>query len=189
LFKARKEAAQADIIVVNHHLLMSDIAVRRVSGNWGEAAVLPAYNRLVIDEGHHLEDAAATHLGSTVSRRSLARLFNRLDRRGRGLLAALIARLSLSNDLLSVASSDLVSTRLFPGTEAARTKSSALFDILEQLLEESGDSVLRLTDAFADHQIWRAGLRRELEDTLGEINLLADGLELVRERLESGSRV
>ena len=56
----------------------------RVSGNWGEAAVLPAYNRLVIDEGHHLEDAAATHLGSTVSRRSLTRLFNRLERRGKG---------------------------------------------------------------------------------------------------------
>ena len=188
-FKARRTAAEADVIVVNHHLLMSDVAVRRVSQNWGEAAVLPAYRRLVIDEGHHLEDAAATHLGSTVSRRSLARLFNRLDRRGKGLLAALMARLSLSNDLLSVASSDLVSTRLFPGTEAARSKSAALFDLLEQLLEASGDSVLRLTDAFADHQIWRAGLRRELEDTLGEINLLADGLDLVRERFESGSRV
>src|SRR6185437_14838958 len=79
LFKARKTAAQADVIVVNHHLLLSDIAVRRASGNWGEAAVLPAYTRLVIDEGHHLEDAAATHLGATVSRRALQRLFNRLD--------------------------------------------------------------------------------------------------------------
>jgi ATP-dependent DNA helicase DinG len=80
LFKARKEAAQADVIVVNHHLLLSDLAVRRASGNWGESAVLPAYTRLVIDEGHHLEDAAAAHLGATVSRRSLQRLFNRLDR-------------------------------------------------------------------------------------------------------------
>ena len=73
LFKARREAAQADVIVVNHHLLLSDLAVRRASGNWGEAAVLPAYTRLVVDEGHHLEDAAATHLGATVSRRSLQR--------------------------------------------------------------------------------------------------------------------
>ncbi|HEY9227066.1 MAG TPA: JAB domain-containing protein, partial [Gemmatimonadaceae bacterium] len=104
LFKARREAAQADVIVVNHHLLLSDLAVRRVTGNWGEAAVLPAYQRLVIDEGHHLEDAAAAHLGTTVSRRSLQRLFSRLDRRGRGLLGALIARLSISDDLLSAAS-------------------------------------------------------------------------------------
>src|SRR5213075_728641 len=43
LFKARREASQADVIVVNHHLLLSDLAVRRATGNWGEAAVLPAY--------------------------------------------------------------------------------------------------------------------------------------------------
>ena len=188
-FKARREAAQSDVIVVNHHLLMSDVAVRRVSQNWGEAAVLPAYTRLVIDEGHHLEDAAASHLGAMVSRRSLVRLFNRLDRRGKGLLSALLMRLTANNDLLSVASSDLVISRLFPAAEAARTKSAALFDLLEQLLEQSADSVLRLTDDFADHPIWRAGLRRALEDTLGEIRLLGEGLELVRERIEGGTRV
>ena len=83
LFKARREAAQADVIVVNHHLLLSDLAVRRASQNWEDAAVLPAYARLVVDEGHHLEDAAAAHLGATVTRRALQRLFARLDRRGR----------------------------------------------------------------------------------------------------------
>src|SRR5204863_9081777 len=70
VFKARRLAANADVIVVNHHLLMSDLAVRRSTGNWGEAAVLPAYSRLIIDEGHHLEDAAAAHLGVNVSNRS-----------------------------------------------------------------------------------------------------------------------
>src|SRR3954463_14853935 len=186
LFKARKEAAQADVIVVNHHLLLSDLAVRRVSGNWGEAAVLPAYTRLVIDEGHHLEDAAATHLGSTVSRRSLQRLFNRLDRRGKGLLSALIMRLSSSNDLLSTASLDLVGSRLSPAVHAVREKATLLFDLLDTFLRESGESVLRLTESFAQHPVWDAGLRLALQDTVGEIELLAEGLELVRERLETG---
>jgi ATP-dependent DNA helicase DinG len=188
LFKARKEAAQADVIVVNHHLLLSDLAVRRASGNWGESAVLPAYTRLVIDEGHHLEDAAAAHLGATVSRRSLQRLFNRLDRRGKGLLSALIMRLSGSSDLLSTASLDLVSSRLSPGVYAVRDKSALLFDLLETFLQESGESVVRLTEDFAEHPVWRAGLRVALEDTLGEIELLAEGLQLVRERIESGNR-
>lgn len=186
LFKARKAAAQADVIVVNHHLLLSDLAVRRVSGNWGEAAVLPAYKRLVVDEGHHLEDAAATHLGTSVSRRSLQRLFNRLDRRGKGLLSALIMRLSTSNDLLSTASLDLVGARLSPAVHALREKATLLFDLLDTFLRESGEAVLRLTDSFASHPVWNAGLRVALEDTLAEIQLLADGLELVRERLESG---
>jgi ATP-dependent DNA helicase DinG len=188
LFKARREAAQADVIVVNHHLLLSDLAVRRATGNWGEAAVLPAYTRLVVDEGHHLEDAAANHLGATVSRRSLQRLFNRLDRRGKGLLSALIMRLSRADDLLSTASLDLVHSRLSPSVQAARDKSSMIFDLLEVFLQESRESVVRLTDQFAEHPIWKAGLRVALEDTLGEIQLLAEGLELVRERLESGKK-
>jgi ATP-dependent DNA helicase DinG len=188
LFKARKEAAQADVIVVNHHLLLSDLAVRRISNNWGEAAVLPAYTRLVVDEGHHLEDAASSHLGATVSRRSLQRLFNRLDRRGKGLLSALIMRLSSSNDLLSVASLDLVGTRLSPAVHAVRDKATLLFDLLDTFLRESGESVLRLTDDFENHPIWDAGLRVALQDTAGEIEMLAQGLELVRERMESGKR-
>jgi ATP-dependent DNA helicase DinG len=188
LFKARREAAQADVIVVNHHLLLSDLAVRRATGNWGEAAVLPAYTRLVVDEGHHLEDAAAAHLGTTVSRRSLQRAFNRLDRRGRGLLSALIARLSISDDLLSTASLDLAQTRLAPAVRAVREKSALLFDLLEMFLQQSGESVVRLTDDFANHPIWDAGLRVALDDTVNEIELLADGLQLVRERLESSER-
>src|SRR5450759_574951 len=67
VFTARRRAAEADVVVVNHHLLMADVAVRRASGNWSEAAVLPPFTRLVIDEGHHLEAAAAAHLGHTVS--------------------------------------------------------------------------------------------------------------------------
>ena len=190
LFKARREAAQADVIVVNHHLLLSDLAVRRVTGNWGDAAVLPAYTRLVIDEGHHLEDAAASHLGVTVSRRSLQRLFNRLDRRGKGLLPALIVRLSASNDLLGTASLDLVHSRLTPAVEAARSKSSMLFDLLDLFLQESGEAVVRLTDDFAEHAIWRGGLRVALTDTVKEIEMVADGLQLVYERFEgSGKRL
>ena len=76
--------------------------------NWSESAVLPAYSRLVIDEGHHLESAASAHLGQTVTRRGLQRLFSRLERRGKGLLPALERRLASADDLLSVASLDLV---------------------------------------------------------------------------------
>ena len=188
LFKARRAAAQADVIVVNHHLLLSDLAVRRVTNNWGEAAVLPAYSRLVVDEGHHLEDAAASHLGVTVSRRSLQRLFNRLDRRGKGLLPALIVRLSVGNDLLSTASLDLVHSRLSPAVDAARGKSSMLFDLLDVFLQESREPVVRLTAEFAEHPIWSAGLRVALTDTVQTVEMIADGLQLVYERFEGSGK-
>ncbi len=187
LFAARRRAAQADVIVVNHHLLLSDLAVRRAQQNWGEAAVLPAYGRLVVDEGHHLEDAAAAHLGITVTRRSLLRLLSRLDRRGKGLLNALVVKLGSQDDLLSVASMDLVQARLAPATRAAREKGSLVFDLLDGLLARAGAPVLRLTDAFERDPIWRDGLDAALVDTLREVGLLREGLELVRDRLEVDS--
>src|SRR5260370_4258669 len=56
VFAARRRAAEADVVVVNHHLLASDLAVRIASDNWQEAAVLPPYRRLGLREGHHLQD-------------------------------------------------------------------------------------------------------------------------------------
>ena len=187
VFKARRAAAEADVIVVNHHLLLADLAVRRAAQNWDDAAVLPAYGRLVIDEGHHLEDAAATHLGSTVSRRGLQRLVGRLDRRGKGLLTALSMRLSASKDLLSTASLDLLEARLAPSVNALRDKSSLLFDVLDTFIELEGQPVVRLTQAFATHPVWKAGLKFALEETLGEIAILQEGLRLVRERIEGST--
>jgi ATP-dependent DNA helicase DinG len=189
LFKARRAAAQADVIVVNHHLLLADLAVRRVAQNWDDAAVLPAYSRLVVDEGHHLEDAATAHLGSTVTRRALVRLVNRLDRRGKGLLPLLATRLSASKDLLSTASLDLVEQRLAPAVHGLREKSALLFDLLDVFIQESGQQVVRLTHDFATHAIWKAGLSIALEDTLGEIDLLQEGLRLVRERIEGSTKL
>jgi ATP-dependent DNA helicase DinG len=189
LFKARRAAAQADVIVVNHHLLLSDLAVRRVAQNWDDAAVLPAYSRLVVDEGHHLEDAASAHLGITVTRRGLVRLVNRLDRRGKGLLPLLVMRLAASKDLLSTASLDLVEQRLAPAVRSLHIKSSLLFDLLDVFIQEAGQPVVRLTHAFASHEIWKAGLSVALEDTLGEIALLQEGLQLVRERIEGSAKL
>jgi ATP-dependent DNA helicase DinG len=189
VFKARREAAAADVVVVNHHLLLSDVAVRRASQNWTDAAVLPAYQRLVIDEGHHLEEAAGTHLGVTVGRRGVTRLLNRLDRRGKGVLNALVTRLSGSDDLLSAASLDLVRSRLIPSVESAREKSGLLFELLAGWLRDQGQTVVRLTDRFDDDPVWRSGLRRALDDTLGEIALIGEGLQMVRDRIEGSSKL
>jgi ATP-dependent DNA helicase DinG len=185
VFKARRTAAQADVIVVNHHLLMADLAVRRASQNWSEAAVLPAYSRLVIDEGHHLEDAAASHLASTASRRGILRLLSRLERKGRGLLPTLEMRLAQSSDLLSAASLDLVRIRLYGTTSAARQSVERLFDLLDGWMTRQADSQVRLTDSFDDDAVWRDGLSIALDDMLRDLDTLGDGLILVRERIES----
>ena len=188
VFKARREAAQADVVVVNHHLLMADLAVRRASQNWSEAAVLPSYSRLVIDEGHHLEDAASSHLAATASRRGILRLLSRLERKGRGLLPALEMKLAQSNDLLSTASLDLVRIRLYGTTSAARQTAEQLFDVLDNWVARQSDTQIRLTDRFDDDEVWRHGLTQALDDMLRELDALSDGLILVRDRIETDQR-
>src|ERR1043165_1761361 len=49
LFRAKRAAAEADVVVVNHHLLAADLSVRSMQENWDEAAVLPPYQRLALD--------------------------------------------------------------------------------------------------------------------------------------------
>ena len=190
LFQARRAAQEADVVVVNHHLLMSDVAVKRAKQNWEEAAVIPAYSRLVVDEAHHVEDAAAAHLGTSASRRGLQQLFSRLIRHGagarggRGMLHALEPRLMAARDLLSAASLDIVRKNLIPSVDAAREKAGLLFDLLQSYLQSRGESVLRLTGDFSRDPIWKAGLNVALTDLLGEIKLLKKGLDTIRIRME-----
>ena len=58
-FKVRREMQDADLLIVNHHLLFSDLAIRKDSG--AGAGILPDYDYLIIDEAHHLEATATNH--------------------------------------------------------------------------------------------------------------------------------
>ena len=58
-FKVRREMQDADLLIVNHHLLFSDLAIRKNSED--ALGVLPDYDYLIIDEAHHLEATATKH--------------------------------------------------------------------------------------------------------------------------------
>lgn len=59
----RQRAAESDVVIVNHHLLCADAAVRH--GDYGE--VIPSTSTVVIDEAHQLEDVATQYFGVAVS--------------------------------------------------------------------------------------------------------------------------
>jgi len=185
VFAARRRAAEADVVVVNHHLLASDLAVRIASDNWQEAAVLPPYRRLVLDEAHHLEDVAAHHLGTQVSMLGVQRLLGRLERNGRGLLPTLAAELGTHDDLLAAASRDLLTRSVLDAVVAARRWAEELFGRLARRLdtEQAATPVLRLTDAFAADGVWREGLDVALDNLLIAFSKLRDGVETIADRL------
>ena len=183
LFKARRRAAEADVVVVNHHLLAADLAVRQASDNWEEAAVLPPYQRLILDEAHHLEDVAASHLGTQVTSRGVQRLLGRFERNRKGLIPSLVMELSGRGDLLSRASLDLVRERLMPAIGDARRAAEQLFLRLHGLAEAGGGAQRRLTEEFEKDEVWEEGLRLELDALLSSFDQIKNQVETVEDRL------
>jgi len=85
-FKARKGMYSAHILIVNHALFFTDLAVRRAGGN-----ILPDYQVAIFDEAHTIEDVAAERLGVSLSQTGVRRLLGRIlheQRQDRGLLVA-----------------------------------------------------------------------------------------------------
>ncbi len=74
--KARKKLYSADIIIANHALFCSDLALR-LESNFTQK-ILPDYQAVIVDEAHSFEDTAATHLGIRISRYGIFYLLNRL---------------------------------------------------------------------------------------------------------------
>ncbi|HWW94917.1 MAG TPA: ATP-dependent DNA helicase [Vicinamibacteria bacterium] len=61
--RMRQRALEADLVVVNHHLLCADLAVK--DGSYGH--VIPPYDTVILDEAHLLEDVATQYFGLQVS--------------------------------------------------------------------------------------------------------------------------
>jgi len=73
LMRARKAAESAHLVIVNHALLLADIA--------SNGSALPPYDHLIVDEAHNLEDQATQQFGATISRRRVVEALDGLHRR------------------------------------------------------------------------------------------------------------
>jgi len=84
-YRSRQAAAIAHLIVVNHALLLSDVAAG--------SRILPEYKYLIIDEGHHMEDATTSALSFKVSQNDFDRINHELGGPSSGLLGRLLVEL------------------------------------------------------------------------------------------------
>jgi ATP-dependent DNA helicase DinG len=74
--KARQQALESEIIIVNHHLFFADLALR--DKEWGQ--VLPDYSGVIFDEAHQIEDIAAQYFGAAISSYQVEDLLNDISR-------------------------------------------------------------------------------------------------------------
>src|SRR5207244_1346620 len=87
--RMRQRAAAADLVIVNHHLLCADAAVRQSAFG----AVIPAYSNAILDEAHQLEDIATQYFGVSVSTYRFEELARDIERLGGNEIAKAVSRL------------------------------------------------------------------------------------------------
>ncbi|MCD6291894.1 MAG: helicase, partial [Deltaproteobacteria bacterium] len=148
-YKARREAARAQLLVVNHHLLMADL---QFPADFG---VLPRYEALVLDEVHHLEEAATGYLGENVSQIGLLMLLNRLAHQRRpelGLLRRLRRRLGQGPPGSREGSSGAQN----------KVRNDFFATLVAQVEGEAEPAVLMLLQDLGDHfEAWREILAKD----------------------------
>lgn len=137
--RAKRRAEAAHVLIVNHALLLSDLSI--------DFALLPSYERLILDEAHHLAAAAHEHLGRVVSLNRLRRTLHPLAESG-DKRAGLLGALSTAKDLPVTA---------IPLVDRCRDELANVDRRLHRLFQKFGEKIgrrgeeqkLRLRDSLA----------------------------------------
>ncbi len=184
-YRARRAAERAHLVIVNHALLLSDVAT--------ENRVLPDYRYLIVDEAHHLEDSVTRQLSFEADQAAVERVLNELvrpmgARRYGGFLSDLLShcRGRVPAEEWAVLESHV--RELQRQVEAALTNTYSFFNILSDFLQEHSpgqgeyDRRVRLTSGQRVQPAWSRvemsweNLAAQLYRILGDLEQLIGGL-------------
>ncbi|MCL2410986.1 MAG: ATP-dependent DNA helicase DinG [Treponema sp.] len=174
--KVKKNALNADIIVVNHHLLFADLVARARGAGYENAVVLPPFDRLIIDEAHTIESSATSFFSSEFSRvgifHQLGKLYHKRRANHRGLLVKLFSILPPDADTLDEMA-DII--------DKIRKRCE---DLDEQALQICGsEGIFRLSPS-VDESFLKKTLLPSLKSLRKEILKLTDSIRIVIEQLD-----
>lgn len=125
--RAREKANQADVVITNHRLLLMDIQHKN--------SLLPPYDRVVVDEAHHLESTASEELGVQIDYFSIHNVLTR------------IGTLEKEDNLLSKAS-DVLQKIALPGRSVVKNLHKLLNDVRVEV-----DDAFRLVHSYVKGKV------------------------------------
>lgn len=190
LHQARQQAQEANLLVVNHALLISDLK----AGN----TLLPEHQALVVDEAHHLEDVATDQLGFRTRMwdfsHYLERYYHEQGGRPQGLLAQVEAAFNISGPLFNTRAQGERLAVLKERIPSVRRQVEQLFDILSQYVRTHGEGSaeynrrVRLTSGARRQPLW-SQVEQGWEDLRLPLESLQGDLESLKGPLESQAQV
>ena len=182
-YKARRQASSADLLVVNHHLLMADLAVRSRTEGYDGPAVLPRFQRIIVDEAQHLEEVATEYLGFKVSKFGFLKILRRLQSgkgTARGLLSFISAKIKAGAGGMGGGGTGEALSRIAETIIPARHTVESQLDIaLGRIASEmpasrgdeggAGGRTLRVTPEVYESAFWAQTVRPVLRELAGVV--------------------
>src|SRR6185295_16831640 len=148
--EARRRAQAADVVIVNHHLLLADLALKE--SGFGE--LLPGADAVIVDEAHQLTDVAQQFFGWSVGTRELETLLRDLFAEAR--VAGVLEAVDAAQSALGRA---IVALRAAAGRPEGRTPWIAAPAALRDALPDAARALEGLADALEPLVETAAGLR------------------------------
>jgi len=180
-YRARRAAESAHLVIVNHALLLSDVAVQN--------RVLPEYKYLIVDEAHHLEAATTNGLSFETDRTALRRLLDEIGQvrqagRVTGLLSEVVGRCQqahLPREIMEQI--ELFIGKVGLAVERAVGQVDTFFERLEEFVEEQKQDQpsqysfhLRVTSGLRVQPAWE-GVEIAWDNTDAPLATVEDGLK------------
>jgi len=135
----RRRAMESDIIIVNHHLLFADLAIKLQAEGAADAGILPEAAAVIFDEAHELEDVAGNYFGISVSNLRVDELARDVER---SIQQNKMTSGSLSGALGSLRERAQLFFSLLPAGEGRFA-----FETRREFLEENGDEFVALNQS------------------------------------------
>ena len=158
VLEARRRAQAADVVIVNHHLLLADLALK--DSGFGE--LLPGTDAVIVDEAHQLPDVAQQFFGWSVGTRELETLLRDVFAEAR--LAGVLAPIDAAQSALGRA---IVALRSAAGRPEGRTPWIAAPAALRDALPDAASALEALAEALEPLVETAAGLRNCRERCTG----------------------
>jgi ATP-dependent DNA helicase DinG len=177
VLKARREAAAARVLVANHHLLFSDLALRLAGSGFEAAAVLPPFQHIIFDEAHNIEKNASSYFSAQFSRSQVVKYARRLYREKARLRHGLLLGLE------RVLGHGGKPAELRRAVQAVVARAEALEESARSILD--GQPSLRLVAAQPDDRVARL-LLEPMQELARSVTALTALFEEAVDGLEAG---
>ncbi len=185
---ARKRVSSAHLLVVNHHILLSDASVKDGNADNTEISVLPDYKRLVIDEAHNIEDVATTHFGVRVTTDGILRVLQRFSYKGLGLVPSIknsIADSVISQELVQVKKG--LENELSSSLRFAKENLELFLDSVESEIHVFSPGSFYCVPFITTEVPANSIISKASEQLVSSLEILRNQTIGVRQKLESGT--